>query len=134
MDNIADYAEENTMEILLFGHCAYMFAQLLKNCVLVSWLLSTLLWDRYNICSFWQANRCVGTWRTTLCGNMKNKPPVFINPVLCCGVTHQLYFFFCSSKLVSLTQSILHSSSVLQKGGKWILFQSVASAHCQVFW
>lgn len=80
MDNVADYVEENTMEILLFGHCAYMFAQLPKNCVLVSWLLSPLLWNRFNICSVWQANRCVGTWRTTLRGNTKNKPSVFINP------------------------------------------------------
>lgn len=57
------------MEILLFGHCANMFAQLPKNHVLVSWLLSPLLWNWYNICSFskqiavWvhEEQPCVGT-------------------------------------------------------------------------
>lgn len=76
-----DYVEESTMTILLFGPCAHMFAQLPKNCVLVSWLLSPLLWNGFNICSVWQSK--------SLCGYMKNNPvwehgeqtkSVFINP------------------------------------------------------
>lgn len=111
-----DYVEESTMEILLFGPCAHMFAQLPKNCVLVSWLLSPLLWNGFNICSVWQSK--------SLCGYMKNNPvwehgeqtkSVFINPAFTAASPTSSIFFFCSSKLVPLTQSTIHSSSVLQK-------------------
>lgn len=85
---------ENAVEALLFGHFANTFAQLPKNSVLVSWLLSPLLSNRFNICSVWQANRCVGTWRTSLCGNT-NKPSVFINPAFAAvSPSRSLSFFF----------------------------------------
>lgn len=107
---------ENAVEALLFGHFANMFAQLPKNSVLVSWLLSPLLSNRFNICSVWQANRCVGTWRTSLCGNT-NKPSVFINPAFAAAspTGSLLFFFSCSSKLVLLMKSTSHRSPVLQE-------------------
>lgn len=70
----------------LFVFCT--FAQLLENSVLVSRLLSPLL-DRMGLTfvALWQANRCVGTRRTSLCGNT-NKPVSIYKPSLRCGVTH----------------------------------------------